>query len=125
MVQAIVLSELEECLDGARFGISAPPHNPLYPGIHERTRAHGARLQGDVATYPHHPPTPKASCRLTKSDQLCMGGRVLGGFPQVVPAGDDSALVNENRTHGDFSPLLSPSRLDEGFAHKVVVFRHV
>ena len=50
-----------------------------------------------------------------------MGGRVLGEFPQVVPAGNDFAPVHHHGPNGDFAPRLGPSGLFESSVHEAEI----
>src|SRR5699024_8537482 len=84
--------------DGARLLVDRCEHQPLNARQHDRTGAHGARLQRDDQSAVVQPPTPEGVRGRTQRDHLRVPGRVTVAFSHIDTLTDHgAALIEDDR----------------------------
>src|SRR5690606_14763311 len=112
---------------GAAPGIVGSPDHPADAGVADGARAHGARLQRDIESQVRKAIILQRRRRIAQSDDLGMGGRIMGCDGPVLPAPKHFAGVfvhdhGPDRHHASLSRRL---RQIERHAHEPLIMdRH-
>ena len=93
--------------------VARPEDDPTDPGRHQRTGAHGARLERDDQRELGEPPPAHAGGGVAQGQDLGMRSRVAGPLPLVVAGGHDPPADQGDRTDGNF-PARRPAVLRTG-----------
>jgi hypothetical protein len=124
VVEPLVLHDIEKRSAGAGLGVWGAEDESWNPGQDDRARAHGTGFQRHIErTRVQTAGSEICRCGGDGND-LGMGGRILEGFNLVVAASDDSALVDDNRSNGDFLSFIRLLRFPDGGFHPALVFGH-
>ena len=86
VVEVRVVQDREDRM-AAAFGIGYAPYDERYTGKHDRARAHGARLFGDIQDGFRQPPVAQRGRGLGQRDHFGVGGGIIQQFRLVMGAG--------------------------------------
>src|SRR5204863_7916843 len=117
MIETRVLHEIAEGAAEAGLRIVGGEDQLLDARVHERARAHRARLERHDHRRSFEPPVADRLCRLANRVELGVSERITG-LAAIAAAADDRAVaVDDDRADGDlaFRARLFGER--EGFSH--------
>ena len=103
------------------LGSSAPKYQTRDPRQYYGAHAHEARLERHIEGRVREPPSAELFCRGPYGYELGVGDRVCGKLPFVVPPGDDTALMNDDRTDRHLAFLARLFSLLHGSGHEGLV----
>ncbi len=101
-----------------------PEHKARNPGQMKRAHTHRAGLQGNVQCCVFQSPRHLSIGRCIQSDDLCVRCWFLQSFDQIMPAGDEPVIMNNDRTDGDLSAVSGFLRFGKGELHPFLVHLH-
>jgi len=127
MVQLRVTQHLHYRMNRARFGIVGSVDEALDPGMHQRARAHGARLNCSKQIAVSQAVVTNGCTGFAQGDNFRMRGGIGVRDVTVPSPADDFSVAHHHRAHGDFTCFQGALRSAEGFLHPkfVVVGRNV
>ncbi len=124
VVEPRVGEDFEAGADGAAFGIVGAEDKARDAGLDEGTRAHTARLNGDVEGGIRKAVVAKPAGRFSQTDDFSVGSGVAIAHGAIARTGKDLAVVDEQGADGDFAGLGSGTRFSECFLHELDVNIH-
>ncbi len=127
MVEAGVPQDVAHGTRGPGLRVPRREDDTIDPRLHDRTRTHRARLQGDHQRAAHQIPTVQPTPGITQSDDLGVGGRVVVAFALVPPLPDGApSRVQDHGTDGNVTALPRLVRKEQGTPHSLTqtVRRH-
>ena len=106
-------------LDGAAFRIACGEIKPPHAGKRDRRRAHGAGLQSHVQIAIGQPLRAKRAAGFANRQNFGVRRRIMGLQRPVAGAGDDRAVLRDDRPDRDLAPRAGRLRFLKGAGHRV------
>jgi hypothetical protein len=111
MIESRVVQQLIQRLDGSRFGIRRSKYDEWNSGLHDSSRAHGARFERDVQHTIAQAPIIERRSGLGDGQHFGMRRRITQLLALVAGRRDDAIPVNDHRADGNFACRLRLGRL--------------
>ena len=89
--------------------------------MHDRARAHRARLKRDVELAAGKPVIAERAPRVAQRGDLGMGGRIARLDRRIAAAADDRAVANDDRADRDLAARARGTGERQRFAHQAVI----
>jgi len=121
MVEAFVCGGIVEAPCVAGFRVGGGVDEAIYAGGVGGAGAHGARFQGGVEGATAQTPAARSLGGLADSEELGVGGGVVGGFALVGGDGQDLFSPGDHGAHGDLAPCGGALGGEQGAAHHGVI----
>jgi hypothetical protein len=125
MVEARVREDFEAGADGTTFGIVGAVDEARDTGLDDGTRAHAARLDGDVQRGIREAVVGKTPCPLAKDEDFGVRRGVAIADGAIAGAGENLAVVDEQGADGNFAGRGRGVRFSERFLHELDVSFHL
>ncbi len=110
--------EIRDTAEGAGTRVRRPDDYAPDPGVDDRARAHGTRLERYVEGGLRQAPAAKLPARAVDREQLRVVERVLPRFLFIMAAADDPlAAIDDHGADGDLVHLAGDPGLRERLAH--------
>ncbi len=110
--------EISQRADESALRVAGGEHHEADPSQNDRSRAHGARLEGDVERAPVEAPGSNRGGRGAKGEDLGVGRGIQPGFALVATAPDNLVPADDDGPHGDLAFRAGDPSLVEGFGHE-------
>ena len=121
VVELGMLEDLQQAAARAILGGGTTEDDAFNPDVDQRSGAHRTGLFGHVQFAFRETPIAEHAFGLGDGEHLGMGRGVLEDFHLVAGAGDDAALVDDDRADGHFLLFPGAPGLPQGFAHEIGV----
>lgn len=124
MVEMRIGEHLRRALDCPPADFGGAEHEMLDSGMHERSRAHGARLDRDVERGAGNTIVTHVGARIANRNQLRMRAGIVLCNASIGSAPNDLAVTDDYRTHRDLTCATSDVGKLECLAHETEVRAH-
>lgn len=121
MVQAGEGGQIRKRAEESALGVGRAKDAGRGSRLNDGASAHGAGLQGDVDRAACEAPAPEHLRRFAHSDELCVGGEILGVLAGVSAAGDHLAVEDDDSADGDLAFRRRESSQRDGLLHEDAV----
>src|SRR6266478_4668731 len=105
MILSRVVQNLHDGAIGPGLGVVRSVDYAADPGMNQSPRAHRTGLNCNKQSTAGQAVVAESSASFSQSENLGMGGGVVVGDAEVVTAGNDLAIADNNRPDGNFSAL--------------------
>ena len=124
MVEMRIGEHPRSALDCPPAGFGGTEHEMLDSGMHERSRAHGARLDRDVERGAGNTIVTYAGARIANRNQLRIRAGIVLCNALIGSAPNNLAITNDYRAHRDLTCATSGVGKLECLAHETEVRAH-
>jgi hypothetical protein len=117
VVQLGVVQHLQNRMDRARLGIVGAINQAFQPGVYQRTGAHGAGLNCNKQFAVFQAMVTRGTTRLSKRDDLGVGGGIGVGKIPVPASPDDFVAAHHNSPDWHLTGVQGALSGANGFLH--------
>src|SRR5439155_8339071 len=118
VIELRVVEHLQSRTAGACLRVAGPEDDAAEARMHDRARAHRARLDCNIQAAAGKAVVPKLPGGAAQGQDLRMGGRIAQVDGAIVGAGEDVSALDDHGAYRSFILIESSLGLTEGQSHE-------